>query len=150
MKVAVDKNGKIVDLLPDKVSESSTFVVSNGYIVLDVVDPVSRYVENEDGSVTCEFRELVPEDYVEWNAVHWKEKRQELVDAIEVVYDGIAYQGDETSQDRMSRAIVGMPTDASTIQWKAKDNSVQTLTRVDLREILFQVGQKQTEIWFMN
>ena len=70
-----------------------------------------------------------------------------LVSNIEVEYNGIVYQGDETSQDRMSRAIAGLPEDGS-IQWKAKDNSINELTKADLKEILFLAGQKQTEIWF--
>lgn len=77
-----------------------------------------------------------------------KSNRQVLVDSIEVEYNGISYQGDETSQDRMSRAINGLPDDMTTISWKASDNSSQELTRVDLKEILFLAGQEQTRIWF--
>lgn len=67
---------------------------------------------------------------------------------IEVTYQGIVYQGDETSQDRMSRTINGLPDDTTTISWKAKDNSSQELNRLDLKEILFLAGQEQTRIWF--
>ena len=71
-----------------------------------------------------------------------------LVSEIEVIYQEVIYQGDETSQDRMSRAINGLPDDTTTISWKAKDNSIQELTRLDLKEILFLAGQEQTRIWF--
>lgn len=77
-----------------------------------------------------------------------KYNRMTLVSEIEVTYQGIIYQGDETSQDRMSRAINGLPDDTTTIYWKAKDNSSQELTRLDLKEILFLAGQEQTRIWF--
>lgn len=77
-----------------------------------------------------------------------KANRTTLVENIEVEYNGVIYQGDETSQDRMSRAINGLPDDTTTISWKAKDNSSQELTRLDLKEILFLAGQEQTRIWF--
>lgn len=74
-----------------------------------------------------------------------KNQRQVLIDNIEVTYNNIIYQCDEISQDRMSRAINGMP-DTETILWKAKDNSIQTLTKEDLRIILYKAGQEQTRI----
>lgn len=77
-----------------------------------------------------------------------KQNRQILVDNIEVTYNGIIYQGDETSQDRMSRAINGLPDDITTIQWKAKDNSSQELTKLDLKQILYLAVQEQTKNWF--
>lgn len=77
-----------------------------------------------------------------------KANRTILVESIEVKYNGVSYQGDETSQDRMSRAINGLPDDIATILWKAKDNSSHELTRLDLKEILFLAGQEQTRIWF--
>lgn len=77
-----------------------------------------------------------------------KQNRQILVDNIEVTYNGIIYQGDEASQDRMSRAINGLPDDITTIQWKAKCNSSQELTKLDLKQILYLAGQEQTKIWF--
>ena len=77
-----------------------------------------------------------------------KANRTILVENIEVEYNGVVYQGDETSQDRLSRAINGLPDDTTTISWKAKDNSSQELTRLDLKEILFLAGQEQTRIWF--
>lgn len=77
-----------------------------------------------------------------------KANTQTLVKAIEVEYDGVIYQGDETSQDRISRAINGLPDDIATILWRAKDNSSHELTRLDLKEILFLAVQEQTKIWF--
>lgn len=76
------------------------------------------------------------------------EDRYTKVSNIEVDYNGVMYQGDEESQNRMSRAINGLPDNTTTISWKAKDNSSQELTRVDLKEILFLAGQEQTRIWF--
>lgn len=85
---------------------------------------------------------------LEYILLQIKNNRTTLVKNIEVEYNGVVYQGDETSQDRMSRAINGLPDDTTTISWKAKDNSSQELTRLDLKEILFLAGQEQTRIWF--
>lgn len=71
------------------------------------------------------------------------------ISKIEIEYNGIIYQGDETSQDRISRTLNGMP-DTETILWKAKDNSIQTLTKEDLRIILYKAGQEQTRILLEN
>lgn len=85
-------------------------------------------------------------DYVAALAA-WKQQREELVTNIEVTHNGVIYQGDETSQDRMSRAINALPDDTATVPWVAKDNSVQNLTKPDLKTILFAAGQEQTLIW---
>ena len=77
----------------------------------------------------------------------WKSSREELVSNIEVVYGGVVYQGDEKSQDRMSRSINALPDDTSIIPWTAKDNTPHNLTRVDLREILLDAGSQQSAIW---
>jgi hypothetical protein len=74
--------------------------------------------------------------------------RDLAVSNILVEYQGVVYQGDEISQDRMNRAINGLPDDITTITWKDVDNNFQQLTRIDLKEILFLAGQEQTRIWF--
>lgn len=75
-----------------------------------------------------------------------KENRNNLVSSIEVIYDGIVYQGDEVSQGRMSRVISSM-LDTDTIMWKAKDNSKVKLTKIDLTQILRLSTIEQTKVW---
>ena len=75
-----------------------------------------------------------------------KQNRKNIVNNIEVIYNGVVYQGDEKSQDRMSRAIVGMDDD-DTIEWTAKDNSKVVLLRSDLKQILRLAGIEQTKVW---
>lgn len=75
-----------------------------------------------------------------------KEYRNNLVSSIEIVYDGIIYQGDEISQGRMSRVISSM-LDTDTIMWKAKDNSKVKLTKIDLTQILRLSTIEQTKVW---
>ena len=149
MKVAVNKNTlRIVDILPDNATIDNGFLKSNGYVLLDIESAVSNYVENEDGTITVVFRQLEDSELEVFTNAAKKENRQMLVGLIEVGYKEVIYQGDETSQGRISRAINGLPDDITTILWKAKDNSSHELTRLDLKEILFLAGQEQTRIWF--
>lgn len=79
-----------------------------------------------------------------------KQNMQMKIDSIEINYNGVVYQGDEKSQDRISRAINRLPDNTTIIPWKAKDNSSQLLTKIDLKEILFLAGEEQTKILFNN
>lgn len=76
----------------------------------------------------------------------WKAERQSKVDNIEVELNGVVYQGDETSQTRVARAVSAME-DIDTVMWVAKDNSVNELSKEDLKYILREAGIKQTLIW---
>lgn len=59
MKVAVNiQTKKIVDLLPDSATANTPFLINNGYIMLDIENPVSNHIENEDGTISTTFREL--------------------------------------------------------------------------------------------
>ena len=149
MKVAVDLTTKvIIDLLPDEATSESPYLINNGYIMLDIENPISNYIEKEDGTIEAVFRELLDEELLPFALKEKKELRTLLVANIEVEYNAIVYQGDETSQDRMSRAINWLPDDIATVAWKAKDNSSKELTRLDLKEILFLAGKEQTRILF--
>ena len=77
---------------------------------------------------------------------HWKAERQSKVDNIEVELNGVIYQGDETSQTRIARAVSVME-DTDTVIWVAKDNSENELSKADLKYILREAGTKQTLIW---
>ena len=59
MKVAVNiQTKKIIDVLPDRVTSNIPFLINNGYIMLDIENPISNYIENEDGTISTTFREL--------------------------------------------------------------------------------------------
>ena len=63
MKVAVNLNTKtIVDILPDNATSSSSFIINNGYGLLDIENPILESTEQEDGSVETKFRELTKEE----------------------------------------------------------------------------------------
>ena len=74
--------------------------------------------------------------------------RQKAVDKIVVTVDGIAFDGDETSQTRMSRAIAALDPGQKTF-WKTADNLVKEVSREQLRVALAMAGQAQTNLWFI-
>jgi hypothetical protein len=80
-----------------------------------------------------------------------KTERTEAVSRITVEVDGMIFDGDEKSQDRMSRAITmftssGLPADTTTA-WVLADNTVAQVTIDQLTQALLLAGQKQTELW---
>lgn len=114
-------------------------------------------IKDEDGNGTGEYYEFYNKDLTpdmdKINEVlktqklqEWKTNRTELVQNIEITYNEVIYQGDEKSQDRMSRAINGLQ-DTDTIQWVAKDNSVHDLLKEDLISILSLAGNEQSRLW---
>ena len=80
-----------------------------------------------------------------------KTDRADAVSRITVVVDGMVFDGDETAQDRMARAITmftssGLPPDTTT-EWVLADNTVAQVTVNQLAKALLLAGQKQTELW---
>lgn len=78
-------------------------------------------------------------------------ERAEAVSKITVEVDGMVFDGDETSQDRISRTITAAtaagygPDDITT--WVLHDNTVAEVTIKQLSEALLAAGLKQTELW---
>jgi hypothetical protein len=64
---------------------------------------------------------------------------------------GHEFDGDETSQGRMARAILGLDAagPAATIPWVLADNSVINATAAELREALILAGQAQAAVWVL-
>ena len=82
-------------------------------------------------------------------------ERAIAVENILVEKDGMSFEGDETSQNRMSRALVAVMAKTfiekfginPTTKWVLDDNSVQEVTMEQLADVLLQSGLKQTELW---
>lgn len=94
------------------------------------------------------FAPEVPEEVALSNA---KAERAKAVAAITVVVDGMTFDGDETAQGRMARAITmfqasSLPEDTTTA-WVLADNTVAQVTVAQLAQALLLAGQKQTELW---
>ncbi|WKW23842.1 DUF4376 domain-containing protein [Campylobacter fetus] len=90
----------------------------------------------------------------------WKANRANAVERIEVtlnncklydsgdVDDSVIFQGDETSQNRIARALsVASSANLTSTLWTAKNNKVYELKIEQLAQILLKAGQAQTQIW---
>lgn len=76
-----------------------------------------------------------------------KSERADYVSKIVVEVDGMKFDGDETSQDRMARSVVALNDDNETVQWVLADNTIAQVTRVQLKQALRLAGEAQTAIW---
>lgn len=78
-----------------------------------------------------------------------KQERSEIVSRIKVTTTaGNCFDGDEESQGRMARAIVGMD-DGDSILWVLADNSGIQASRDELREALRLAGAAQAAVWVL-
>lgn len=75
-----------------------------------------------------------------------KAEREDYVSKIVVEVDGMLFDGDETSQDRMARSIIALDL-GEKVQWVLADNTIKMVTRAQLREALRKAGKAQTAIW---
>ena len=76
----------------------------------------------------------------------FKANRSDAVEAIVVTVGEKQFDGDEQSQTRMARVLVGM-LDDETIPWVLADNTVMQATRAELTEALRLAGAAQAALW---
>lgn len=81
-----------------------------------------------------------------------KAARQAAVNAILVTTAaGNTFNGDETSQDRMARAIIALnarvQTPVPTVTWVLANNTTITATAAELTEALAKAGAAQAAVW---
>lgn len=80
-----------------------------------------------------------------------KAERATQVGRLTVTVDGMVFDADETSQNRMSRVVSGaqaLGIDQSTTQvWVLADNTVATPTVAQLAQALKLAGEAQTALW---
>lgn len=77
----------------------------------------------------------------------YKKERAQAVSAIVVTTaSGRIFDGDEQSQERMSRSLTALE-EGELITWVMADNTVSQVTREELREALRLAGARQAELW---
>ena len=80
-----------------------------------------------------------------------KAERADAVSKITVTVDGMVFDGDEVSQERMARTItaaVATGEDMSaTTTWVLADNTVAQVSMQQLAQALRAAGEAQTELW---
>ncbi|WP_419536179.1 DUF4376 domain-containing protein [Endozoicomonas sp.] len=77
----------------------------------------------------------------------FKASRPGAVNNIKVTIDGMTFDGDETSQTRMARAITASSSDTETTLWVLADDSKATVTIEQLKRALRAAGEEQTRLW---
>lgn len=78
-----------------------------------------------------------------------KQERGVLVSELTVEVDGMVFDGDETSQDRMNRAITSLSGTTETVVWVLANNTAVEVNKTVLKKALRLAGQAQTDIWLM-
>jgi hypothetical protein len=78
-----------------------------------------------------------------------KAARQQAVDSITVEVDGMVFDGDEKSQDRMNRGITVLTATGGTGPWVLHDNTVAQVTAAQLTQALALAGAEQARLWVM-
>jgi hypothetical protein len=77
---------------------------------------------------------------------NFKECRRQAVAAITVEVDGMVFDGNEVSQNRMARAILSLEDDEQTT-WVLHDNAPAQVNKATLQAALRLAGIRQTELW---
>lgn len=150
MKYGIVKNNKFLLLDNDLGRVQNTIMFMPQYTLSDIGTFEDDAVEQAyDGTWYVKgFAPEVPEEVALSNA---KAERAKAVAAITVEVDGMTFDGDETAQGRMARAITmfqasSLPEDTTTA-WVLADNTVAQVTVAQLAQALLMSGQKQTELW---
>lgn len=125
-------------------------------------DPVTHHaveVRPVNGLQVWEVHALPPEQVAENQAAaataareQAKAERQATVDAIKVTTtSGHTFDGDETSQTRMARAILALQaTGTPSVAWVLADNTVIQATAAELIEALALAGAAQAAVWVIE
>ncbi|MCF0115093.1 MAG: hypothetical protein HUJ56_07040, partial [Erysipelotrichaceae bacterium] len=95
---------------------------------------------------TLERPEMTEEEKKEYNSFLKRSKKLTAIKDIIVTVDGMQFQADESSQTRISRAISVM-SDTDTIDWILADNSVVSVTKAQLMQVLKLAVLEQTILW---
>jgi len=75
-----------------------------------------------------------------------KEARGYELSKLVITVDGYTLDGDETSQERLSRAYA-MLNDGELIAWKDANNVFVNLPKDSIKNAIIMAGTKQTELW---
>lgn len=147
------------DLLIRMVREVKPVLTDKGHYeqVWEVVPRFVEYTDDEGVTHSVEDQEAaaIAADQAQKAAqarAQAKLQRQAAVDAIRVTTQaGNTFDGDETSQTRMARAVLAMQaTGTPSISWVLADNSAIQATAAELTEALALAGAEQARLWVLE
>lgn len=127
-------NGKAFQTFPNKFAER----------VLSQVESLNSNKEKREEAQR--IASMTEEEKADQELAQAKAERAEAVSKITVEVDGMVFDGDEESQQRVARSIIALE-DGEKIPWVLYDNTVVEVTKDQLKQVLRLAGQKQTELW---
>ena len=107
---------------------------------LDPVDGVRRFK-------IAGIPEPTAEELAEAKLAQAKAERAAAVAAITVEVDGMVFDGDETAQERMARAVIMAESPEEQTEWVLHDNTVALVTADQLKRACRAAGKAQTALW---
>ena len=125
----------------DMPEQSSAFIIEQGPVELVDGHYVQTWVQTARD----------PEEVAAEELAQAKAERAAAVSRITVTVDGMTFDGDEVSQERMARTItaaVATGEDMSaTTTWVLADNTVAQVSMQQLAQALRAAGEQQTALW---
>ena len=107
-----------------------------------------RQRENDHALYVEKKPEPTPEEVAAQELDKAKTERAQKVGSIVVEVDGMLFDGDEASQDRMSRALHAAEiTGMTSTEWVLYDNTIATVTKEQLEKAFSQAILLQGELW---
>ena len=75
-------------------------------------------------------------------------RNKRVAEIVVTTSTGKVFDGDETSQARMTRTVLAMAEfNSQTTAWRMADNTDAVVTRAELAEALLLAGTAQTKLW---
>ena len=117
-----------------------------GAVLMEGPQPTAYHKAESDGTWTTDADRAKAAELAQAKA-----ERADAVSKITVTVDGMVFDGDETSQERMSRTITAAVATGeemtATTTWVLADNTVAQVSMQQLAQALRLAGEKQTELW---
>ncbi len=124
----------------------------NEYVYAHIEDKGEYYEVVEDERPPEPTAEEIAEREAAEKLAQAKADRASAVSKLTVTVDGMVFDADETSQNRMARVVsgaqaLGVDLTTTTQIWVLADNTVATPTVAQLAQALKLAGEAQTALW---
>ena len=134
-------NGVAFQKFPDKYAESVLALVE-----MLVSNKEKREREKAEHEEAERMASMTQEEKDAQALEQAKVERADAVGKITVEVDGMIFDGNEVSQQRIARCVMVL-NDGESISWVLADNSVAPVTKEQLKKVLSLAVIKQSELW---
>lgn len=133
------KDNKVIELSQSK---NAKFLKKLGFQQLEVEESEKGGLYLKGTAPTWTSDEVIENEFQQD-----KNNRTKEMETLTVEIDGYVFQADETSQNRMCRAITVLSNSSQEITWITADNQIVNVTREQLQRALRAAVEAQTVIW---